>query len=442
MISVVDTLLFSCHSPALTGDLCIGMLKRRKMRLKGLCAAVAAGTLSCGVATADMGPAAGGGALGHSIGQSASKITAAAYLQSRALSPLSALLFRGMNLGLWQEYTAQALLPDFARKLGFGYDVDVSLLAQHESMLLPAYVDERYPVSADTTLSFGLAAFRVPETPLVSDFSSRLLGLSGSGYGFDRSVMASGLSRKFGQGNALDVAAVFAYQRYASQGMGSRVFESGVPTLPGEQSSGAGVRFGFSSELAPGVEFGAAYQSRIDMDAFQNYRGVYAEPGDFDIPASANFGIVVKASQKASLSFDVQRVLYSEVNTFTSNLLPDRFLSLLGDSASPDFSWQDLTVYRVGWDWQSSEDITWNVSYSTSQQPTPTSDSLARALSPQFADRNMSFGFSKRTGRQARLNFAASYAPSEYLLGTPSLSRGSNLDGDQFEFEVIWVWDF
>ena len=177
------------------------------------------------------------------------------------------------------------------------------------------------------------------------------------------------------------------------------------------------------------------------MDAFQSYRGVFSEPGDFDIPASANIGVVVKTSPRASLSFNVQRVLYSETNTFTTSLLPDRFLSLLGDEGSPEFNWQDLTVYSVGWNYETSEEFSWQFMYSTSYQPTPTSATLSQALAPEFADRNMSFGFSTRTGENARLNFAASYAPSEYLIGN-YYGRETDFDNNQFEFEVIWIWDF
>ncbi len=391
-----------------------------------------AGWSAPGAAQADLGPPLMGPAVGLA--------TLSSSLNRWHLSPLSALLFRGMNLGRWHDLTRQALLPDFAASLGYRLDRDWSLLAKHDFLLLPPFAE---PVGGlpETAISFEFSASRVPETPFVSRLGSRLLSYADPSRGFERSVFASGLSRRVGTG-AIDVAAVFARQGYATWGLGSTAVNSRLTPADADQSSGSGLRLGFTSEVAPGVEIGAAYQSRIDMDAFNEYRGVYSEPGDFDIPASANIGIVVQATPRASLSFDVQRVLYSEVNTFTSSLLPDRFLSLLGDSASPEFNWRDLTIYRVGWNWRSGEDLTWQLALSTTQQPTPTSEPLARALEPEFADRNMSIGFTKRTGRRARLNFAASYADSVYYLGNSNYSRSSNLDGDQFEFEVIWVWDF
>lgn len=357
-------------------------------------------------------------------------------------SPLNVHVFSGMDLGRqWEKVTRRALMPEFGEALGFHYEIDLGLLSNYEHLFLPGFVETSHSVPAANHLQLDFLAGRVLDTPLVSELSSQLMAHSGfQGLGIERQLFIPGIEHRFSDGGNINVAAVFAYQSFATPGMGSTL--SSPALLPGESTAGTGVRLGFSSELAPGVEFGAAYQSRIEMDAFQSYRGVYSEPGDFDIPASANIGLVVRASDRASLSFDIERVLYSEVNSFTSSLLPDRFLSLLGDSSSPSFDWDDLTVYRVGWNFNSSEDLSWQVEYSTSQQPTPTSDALTRALSPEFADRNMSVGFSKRTGRNARVNFAASYAPSEYLLGNSAFGRQADLNDDQFEFEVIWIWDF
>lgn len=363
----------------------------------------------------------------------------ASMVQAGWLTPVSGMLLSSMDLGRWEEYTYRALLPDFAANYGFAVELDAGLLANHEALLLPDFAQAK-PQAAVT---FAFTSSHVPLSPMFGDGRSTVQGYGDERLAFERSIFTPGIRRNFSNGGALDVAAVFAQQGYATPGLGARtVYSQNDYPAGGEQVSGAGLRLGISSELAPGVHIDAAYQSRIDMDAFQNYRGVYAEPGDFDIPASANIGIRVQASNRASLSFDVQRVLYSEVSTFTTSLLPDRFLSLLGDSASPDFSWRDLTVYQLGWNFASSEDLSWNVRYSTSQQPTPTARSLARALEPDFADRSMSVGFTKRTGRAARLNFNASYAPSDYYLGNAHFARPTDLSGDQFEFEVIWVWDF
>lgn len=370
-----------------------------------------------------------------------------------------------MNLRDWQDVARDALTPDFARQLGFSVDFEIGILGRNADLLQPNFSEAALkPLPAAVTFQFaqrqGASLAQVTwQRP------GRLLSQGLGGFEFERSVFASGFRRTLSDGSSIDVAAVFAQQGYATPGFGE-VTASSVQGFPqqqgllnqnpalgasgitqtgfnqGEQSSGAGLRLGFSSEVRDGLSVGASFQSRIDMDPFQNYRGVYAEPGDFDIPASANFGMLLRASDRAAITFDVQRVLYSDVRTFTTALLPDRFLSLLGDSASPNFAWDDLTVFELGWNWEPSDDTTWKVSVSTSQQPEPDSPTLARALRQDVPDRSIALGFTTSTGRNARLNLNASYAPAEYYLGNPQFAQPTDLTGDSFEVELLWVWDF
>ena len=114
---------------------------------------------------------------------------------------------------------------------------------------------------------------------------------------------------------------------------------------------------------------GAGFQSRIDMEEFAYHHGVYSSPADFDIPARASVGMAFQTNQKSWLNVSIERVMYSDVSAFPSRLLPDRLLSQLGDSTSPSFAWNDLTVYSVGWTWNNEEDTLWRVDVSTRSTP-------------------------------------------------------------------------
>ena len=349
----------------------------------------------------------------------------------------------GMNLGDLRQYTRRALLPEFSEQLGYNLRINLGLLAQHEHFLLPGFAQVWESPEPSTRLTLDLSSGYVLASPFQSDLELDWFGVAQTGVGIDRALFAPGLSRDF-NGGSLDVAAVFATQRYASWGLGEQITRYVAPsTIAEESSAGTGLRLAFNSELAPGVSVDAGFQSRIDMDAFQQFRGVYSEPGDFDIPASANFGLVFNSGGKSSISVQIQRVLYSDINPFTTAALPDRFLSLLGDGGSPDFTWRDLTIYRVGWNWRQGELWDWQVQYSTRQQPEPTSELLSRALESEVADSNLSVGFSRRAWDNARVHFAASYAPSDYYLGPALFGRASEeADNDLLEFEVKLIWDF
>src|SRR5690606_10618226 len=85
--------------------------------------------------------------------------------------------------------------------------------------------------------------------------------------------------------------AIVAHQRYASAGFGTWAWraQEDLAGLRGERpeevSSGHGVRVGWTAPLSHGFSMNFGAQSRLDMDAFESYRGVYAEAADFDLPA-------------------------------------------------------------------------------------------------------------------------------------------------------------
>ncbi len=210
----------------------------------------------------------------------------------------------------------------------------------------------------------------------------------------------------------------------------------------GLASYGTGVRLNVSSPLANGFSVGAGFQSRIDMEEFANYRGVYASPADFDIPARASVGVAYQASEGSSVDLSVERVLYSDVNAFQSRNLPDRFLSMLGDSTSPNFGYDDLTVIRLGYTWTNGKDTQWRAEVSSRSTPAPNSATLERALANEIADHAMLVGYSRRTGEFSRFNVNAAYAPSEYAFGGNVLGVASDDLDQDFEVEAVWTLDF
>jgi long-chain fatty acid transport protein len=209
-----------------------------------------------------------------------------------------------------------------------------------------------------------------------------------------------------------------------------------------ESGYGTGVRLALRQEVARGIALDAGFQSRIDMEEFAAYRGVYSQPADLDIPARARLGLALQANERSWLSFAVERVLYSDISTFPSRHLPNRFLSMMGDSTSPSFNWEDLTVYSVGFTWSDGENQQWHVDLSTRTQPSPSSRLLSRAIEGDLADSAMVVGYSRRTGERSRLDFNAAYAPSEYAFGGSVLGVTTDELGQQLELEAMWSLSF
>ncbi|MBE9547782.1 MAG: hypothetical protein IMF09_00125 [Proteobacteria bacterium] len=365
---------------------------------------------------------------------------------------LSSFYLLGMELGPWEDYLLQELTPDLAvmeaveaPKINWLAD-DAErilpvfarrLLASEASKVMPTF---SYRSSLQSTLSHGF------------NFQTDPLQPSMTGLGLDREVVSQGFVQQFGEKSIIAVSALMAHQRFGTSALG---IYSSDDISPGnsagnwqsspwaESSYGAGVWMGLESSVSEKLAVSAGFQSRIDMDSFDNYRGVYSETGDLDIPARAHLGLTLMASANHWFTAGIDHVLYSSLATIPSNFLPERFISLLGDSSSPQFNWQDLTVYSIGWHWQDSQQRTeWWVDLSTRQQPSPTSSVLDSALRSEYSGNVMQLGFSAQTGPRSQINLRAAYAPPEYVFGGSVLGVVPDNLEQKVEMEALWVMRF
>jgi long-chain fatty acid transport protein len=350
----------------------------------------------------------------------------------------------GFELGPWQEYLAQELTPSYLLPED-EMPVRISWLRASEVLLMPEFAADMEGVPATRiNLQFDWQSdteFLMP---------SGTTDASYEGTSFERRYFSPGVEHQLDSGGVLGVSAVIAYQRYSAANLGLLAASSPDQTpwlsnryAPQHESSyGTGVRLALHQEVISGIAVDAGFQSRIDMEEFAQYRGVYAKSADLDIPARAHLGLAFQASEKSWLNVAIERVLYSDISAFPSRYLPNRFLSLLGDSSSPVFGWEDLTVYRIGYTWSDGRDQQWHIDLSTRTQPSPTSDLPSRALESDLANSAMVVGYSRRTGERSRLALNAAYAPSEFAFGGSVLGVTTEDLDQRFELEAMWTLKF
>jgi long-chain fatty acid transport protein len=350
----------------------------------------------------------------------------------------------GFELGPWQEYLAQELTPDYMLA-DESQPVRVSWLRNADLTILPDFAAgmESKPdtwmnlqfeyESANEYLWQGVEPEPVYEGTM-----------------FERQYFAPGVQHQFADNGILGVSAIVAYQRYSAANLGLLSASSlgrDVGIYSGfqpyqESGYGTGVRLAVQQEVLSGLTLDAGFQSRIDMEEFAAFRGVYSNPADLDIPARASVGLAFQTSNRSWLNVAVERVMYSDISAFPSTHLPNRFLSLLGDSTSPNFDWEDLTVYSVGYTWSDGKDQEWHVDLSTRTQPSPSSQLLNQAISGDLASSALVVGYSRRTSDRSRLNFNAAYAPSEYAFGGSVLGVTTDQLDQRIEVEAMWTLSF
>ncbi|GAB4346775.1 MAG: hypothetical protein Kow006_05770 [Gammaproteobacteria bacterium] len=253
------------------------------------------------------------------------------------------------------------------------------------------------------------------------------------------------------------ISPILAYQRFSAKGLNpfaTLSTDSGNLSNRGADSSfGYGARIGMLSQLSPTVTFGASYQSRIYMDEFDKYKGLFAEQGDFDIPASATVGFAWKTSNVSTLAVDLQWIGYGDIASIANPISPainncmgGQASYCLGGDNGMGFGWDDMTVLKIGYQWETSPQMTWRVGYSHGDQPIPTTEVLFNILAPGVIEDHITFGFTRQTGPGSEFNFAFMYALEEKVTGVNNLGAPSGqtieLKMDQWQLEASWGWTF
>ncbi len=212
-----------------------------------------------------------------------------------------------------------------------------------------------------------------------------------------------------------------------------------------DMSYGAGLKFGIQGEVADGLTLAASYQTKTWMSEFDDYKGLFAEDGDFDIPATATIGLAWSPVQRHTFTFDIQRIWYSGVDS-VSNPLSNLFNcpgfggadqeSCLGGDHGAGFGWDDMTVYKLGWQYQPNDLWTVRLGYSHTNQPINSEDIVLNILAPAVVEDHFTVGFTRKLDKNHEINFAAMYAPKVSLDGTNAFQPDQSIEAEMYEVEV------
>jgi long-chain fatty acid transport protein len=255
-------------------------------------------------------------------------------------------------------------------------------------------------------------------------------------------------ARKLAPKHAVAISPIFAYQSFEAQGL--EIF-SGYSSDPSnltdnghETSYGIGVKIGYLGEILPNLNLGASYQSKIWMSRFDKYAGLFAEEGDFDIPATWTIGLAYKIIPELTLLVDVQEIYYSDVNSINNPLMNNIMTHRLGDDSGAGFGWDDITVFKVGVQLQTCKDWIWRAGYSIGDQPIPRDEVLFNILAPGVVKQHVTAGFTKAIGDKQELKFALMYALENDVSGANPLSPGQKitLSMNQWEISFGYAWKF
>jgi long-chain fatty acid transport protein len=193
------------------------------------------------------------------------------------------------------------------------------------------------------------------------------------------------------------------------------------------------------------------------MGEFDKYKGLFAEQGDFDIPATATVGVAFKATPTSTVTLDVQKIWYSKIKAVGNPLskltdgsctagAPATGSGCLGGSDGAGFGWEDMTIYKLGYQWQSTKDWIWRVGYSQGDQPIPESEVLFNILAPAVIEQHVTFGFTNQMDKSKEFNFSFMYALEDSVKGANAFAAPGTqtieLKMKQYEVGASLGWKF
>jgi long-chain fatty acid transport protein len=262
------------------------------------------------------------------------------------------------------------------------------------------------------------------------------------------------------------VGPVFAIQSFEANGVGTfagytKTFAtSGGQTMPtsltnnGHEFSygwgfGAGIWWGMTENFSAGL----SYQSLMSMSELDSYSDLFAEAGGFNIPPSTKLGFSLATSDALRWNFDIEYTQFSAVDSVGNPLMnlascPTAGLggtdveSCLGGANGAGFGWEDMTTYKAGLEWMTSDAYTWRFGYSYGKQPVQSADVLFNILAPGIMEQHLTVGLTGHRTDGGDWTISFMYAPESTVTGPNMFDPTQNIElkMSQFELEFAWVW--
>ncbi len=253
--------------------------------------------------------------------------------------------------------------------------------------------------------------------------------------------------------HAFGVSLNLAYQRFKAEGIqgfsSSSASPGNVSNRGYDDSTGLGMRVGWTGQVSPTVTLGATYQTKTKMSEFDKYSGLFANQGDFDIPENYGVGVALKATPALTVAADVQQINYSDIPA-VGNRVDCLFAGAcqLGSTNGPGFGWQDVTVYKFGLAYELKPGTTLRAGYVILDQPIPASQTFFNILAPGVVEDHLTLGLTLEMSRTSELSFMYMHAFEKKVNGSGSIPLApfgggeANLRMSQNSFGVAYGWKY
>ncbi|MBN8525767.1 MAG: outer membrane protein transport protein [Planctomycetes bacterium] len=259
-----------------------------------------------------------------------------------------------------------------------------------------------------------------------TSYNQPIFGTTNTGIDLSQLFVAPSVSLRIAPGHSLGASVVLAYQRFEATGLQN----FGIDDPGYDTSTGAGFRFGYAGDLTDWLSLGATLQSRTRMSRFEKYDTLFAEHGDFDIPANYAVGCALRPLPGTVLAFDVERILYSQVAAVGNELTMANMMSL-GQDDGPGFGWRDVTVYKLGISQEIGEGLVLRAGYNHCTQPIPESQTYFNMLAPGVVQDHITCGATVALTSSLEISAFYAHAFENTVKGKGNIApMGTPMDAD------------
>lgn len=268
-------------------------------------------------------------------------------------------------------------------------------------------------------------------------FDRNLFGAFGGsnpgGVDYLQLFVAPTLAWKPSENHSIGVSLNMVYQQFGASGLEPFAQLPGGPFPPFSQSpgnvtnrgrddsTGIGVRIGWTGRITPNITLGAMYQPKTNMGKLGEYSGLFRDGGDLDIPATYGLGISIKATPQLTIAGDVQQIDYAKVRAIGT--APDCLFAgqcQLGASNGPGFGWRNMTAYKIGASYEVSRSLTVRAGFATGKQPIPERYTLLNTIFPAVVQDHVTLGATWSFGTK-EVTVGYMHAFKKKLSGTNSI---------------------
>lgn len=299
-------------------------------------------------------------------------------------------------------------------------------------------------VSSDTSLGVSVFGNGGMNTQYNTNPFANLGGSGAAGVNLEQLFIAPTWAMKVNPDNAIGVSLNLAYQRFSATGLQGFAAQStngaSFQNAGTDTSTGYGLRLGWTGKVSSAVTLGATYQTKTKMSSFSKYSGLFANQGNFDIPANYGVGIAVKASPATTVAFDVERIMYGGVpsigDTYTAG-------QIFGSTNGPGFGWKNINAYKLGVSYAYDSTLTLRAGVDHCDNPVQSSQVMLNILAPGVIQDHLSLGATWTLADKSEITVGYVHSFQNSVSGTiPTAFGGGNatLSMSQDAIGVSYGW--